>query len=273
MRRWNESHLLHLHRILGWSQRSFHLHILSVGTRVVARCHQQHLLSRAGVCTACRPKLHVLFAPVVCVSSDLSSRVFRSVSFLLLLSTCVSFLVVHVWCLPSIPTAFFDALASPGVSSRSFLHGTRPLSPPDVVATSTRTHPEAARRSSSPIRVPKTTRNPRRRNHRPCSRREGGGTRPVLPLQRRNSLAGGRSIPCREETPLGILGRVVWERHRALHRSDGGGEVDVDAQLRVEDRNAKLEALETVRKGQEGSEAEHAVERNGGGREERGKVD
>lgn len=107
MRRWNGSHFLHLHQILGWSQRSFHLHILSVGTRVVARCHQQHLLSRAGVCTACRPTLHVLFAPAVCVSSDLSSRVFRSVSFLLLLSTCVSFLVVHVWRLPSIPTAFF----------------------------------------------------------------------------------------------------------------------------------------------------------------------
>ena len=68
---------------------------------------------------------------------------------------------------------------------------------------------------------------------------------------------------------------MVWERGRALHRSDGGGEVDVDAHahLLVEERNAKLEALETVRKGQEGSEAEHAVERNGGGREERGKVD
>lgn len=64
----------------------------------------------------------------------------------------------------------------------------------------------------------------------------------------------------------------MWERHRALHQSDGGGEVDVDAHahLLVEGRNAKLEVLDTVRKGQEG---EHAVERNEGEKEERGMVD
>lgn len=88
MRRRNVSHLLRLRQILGWSQRSFHLHILSVGTRVVARCHHLPLLSRVEVCTACRPTYRVLSLPDGCVSELLSRRAYRSVSFLLPPSTC-----------------------------------------------------------------------------------------------------------------------------------------------------------------------------------------